>query len=491
MVRTDSDSESGWGAPLERALAALRRQLWIRAFCEALALALPILLFVSGVWILCARFLFDATLPVALWGLACLPLALVFAVWRAQRAVPDDARLAATLDQQAGGTGVLLTQLELHDARWQGQAQRVWATAVKPRLEPQVGNGLWGSFFAGLFIAAALLFAPPAPADGLPVGLLTRNLARIADEVASFEELGLLDEERQAELQQRLEAIAETLAAGGLEQAFESLDRFGEDLERLAAEHADALGQLRDLADRLGAGDREDLSAALASMSQSLGDPATQALLREALQAFGAHDLGAHLDAETLGAFLAGLESTQALEGLSEQLSEQFVKRMGELAARGMIDPEALAAALRRERWKPARKADAAEHASDCAVHSGGFCDGGAAGTCSGAGRSGAGQPGSGGVSRGPGAADLSLGAGSELKPELFESQTLNGAPLPDDSTLISVDFQAPEEAPQGEAAGLIDVQGSTGSVTWKRRLSPTQRDAVRRFFTPTQGSDL
>jgi hypothetical protein len=50
------------------------------------------------------------------------------------------------------------------------------------------------------------------------------------------------------------------------------------------------------------------------------------------------------------------------------------------------------------------------------------------------------------------------------------------------------VTVEAPEVAPEGEAAGLSEVAGAQGEAVWRRRLAPRHRDAVERFFTGADG---
>ena len=479
------NSDAGWGAPLERALSALGRHLWKNAFGEALALAGPTLIFVGGGWILLARFGLGMEIQAALWGLGVVLLAVPFAVWRAQRAVPDDRALVAMLDRESGGTGALVTQYELRDARWQSQAASVWNAARPERREAQLGNGMWGSFFALLFVGLAIWFAPPAPASGLPIGLLNGALSRLTSELEDLEEVGALDPERQAEWGERLKDIAENLDAGGLEQAFEAMDRFRDDLERLANEHADTLAQLREAALNAAEGHREEL---LNALQKALSNPATQELVQNLMKELGRMDgesAMSQMDPQALQSMLEQLGGSQGLEGLSAKMAEQLAKRMGDMAARGWLDQQALAEALKRRMSPKSLRDTKSKHAADCEIHNGGFCTGAATGECETPGAVAAGVS-SGGVGKGPGAAEMSYGEGSDLDDSLFESELLNGQAVPDASAVLDVQYSAPDVDATGQAAGLVDVSASAGSVTWKRRLSPTQREAVRRFFTPS-----
>ncbi len=89
-----------------------------------------------------------------------------------------------------------------------------------------------------------------------------------------------------------------------------------------------------------------------------------------------------------------------------------------------------------------------------------------------------------GGVSRGGGSTGLLWG--DESEGEAFESKLLRPSRFPDieNSAALAESVDVPEVAPDGEGAGLVDVQGSTGEAAWRRRLSPRHREAVQEFFS-------
>jgi len=483
MATPDPEPASVRGAegPLAGAVRGLRRRVVLSTFCEALMLAVPVLLFVAGVWILVARFLMGQPLGVALGGLAVVLLALPFALWRTWRARPDEARLVAELDHYSGGTGVLVTQYEVGDERWVPQAVRVSHATRLPALEPRVGNGLWASLVALLFIGSSLWFAPPAPAAELPRVLLDGALERLGDKVAGLDAIGALTPEQLEELTERLAELGTNLDAGSLEQAFEALDRFQDELGRLGADNAELLAGLRALAAELGAD-----GAVQAELERMLADPNTARLLENALRELGANG-ELPFDPAELGEGLSALAADGRLDAFRGELSQALMRRVGDLANQGLVDPAALRELLNRRLNLAPPGTRPPKHSADCDVHSGGLCNGS---ECDVPGSL-TGKPGAGGVTRGPGAAELTLGEGSELDAELFEARALEGGPRPDESALLGTELGAPEVEAAGEAAGLsaFDTTGAaTGSVTWKRRLSPTQRDAVRRFFNP--GSD-
>ena len=96
-----------------------------------------------------------------------------------------------------------------------------------------------------------------------------------------------------------------------------------------------------------------------------------------------------------------------------------------------------------------------------------------------------AGGPGRGGINRGRGDAPLTWGEESADLVGRFEAQLLPSATGldPEHSATLGVGGATPEVKPEAEAAGRGDVKASTGRTSWRRRISPRHRDAVRRFF--------
>lgn len=93
--------------------------------------------------------------------------------------------------------------------------------------------------------------------------------------------------------------------------------------------------------------------------------------------------------------------------------------------------------------------------------------------------------PGQGGVTRGRGDADLAFSGETPGRTDEFESKSLPEASAldPESTGLVGVGAAAPDAAPQGAGAGLVEGETSTGRGAWKRRLAPHHREAVRDFF--------
>lgn len=93
---------------------------------------------------------------------------------------------------------------------------------------------------------------------------------------------------------------------------------------------------------------------------------------------------------------------------------------------------------------------------------------------------------GSGGISRGRGDAAMSWGDESPGQTEKLNTKLLPPASEMDTDhhQMVGLSANAPEVKPQGESAGKVDFDASGGKTSWRRRLAPRHRDAVREYFT-------
>ena len=98
------------------------------------------------------------------------------------------------------------------------------------------------------------------------------------------------------------------------------------------------------------------------------------------------------------------------------------------------------------------------------------------------------GVPGRGGVTRGRADAELTWGDESPGRTDAFAPKQLPpGTQLdPEQSALLGVSAAAPEVDPVAEGAGSQPTERAAARTAWRRRLAPTHREAVTRFFGPT-----
>jgi len=282
--------------------------------------------------------------------------------------------MVAWLDKRAGGTGAVLTQYALQDDRWARQAAaaclRSGANDGLP--EPHYQTAVWGSLPAGLFVALALWFSPPAPAPLLPVGLFDATLQRLAERLGDLEVMDLVTPEEVASLGERLTEIAATLDAGSIELAFEALDRVQEDLKKLAESHVDELAAMRDAGLAAAAGSPAELAEAFQSI---MADPAMAKVLQAAAERLSQSNLAKGLEA--LGG-LDGLADLGALDpdalaALGGAFSEELAQKLAEMVQAGFLDRKALERALTKRATPRSLEDLKFRHAPDCESRSGGL----------------------------------------------------------------------------------------------------------------------
>src|SRR5262245_357971 len=97
------------------------------------------------------------------------------------------------------------------------------------------------------------------------------------------------------------------------------------------------------------------------------------------------------------------------------------------------------------------------------------------------------GVPGTGGVTRGRGDAEMIWGQESPGRTDAFKPEQLpSGRVLdPANSRQIGVSAAAPEVDPTAEAAGTQPTAEAAARSAWRRRLAPAHRAAVKKFFAP------
>ena len=95
------------------------------------------------------------------------------------------------------------------------------------------------------------------------------------------------------------------------------------------------------------------------------------------------------------------------------------------------------------------------------------------------------GVPGKGGISRGRGDAFLGLTNDTQGGTDAFKAERVPGGGAPSREWVrIGTSRTAPETNPvRDTGAGNAGAEGS-GEASWRRRLAPRHRDAVKRFFS-------
>lgn len=93
-------------------------------------------------------------------------------------------------------------------------------------------------------------------------------------------------------------------------------------------------------------------------------------------------------------------------------------------------------------------------------------------------------------MSRGRADAELIWGEESPGRTDQFTPKQLPGARAfdPEHSLPVGTSAAAPTVEPQAEGAGTQASAAAVARSAWRRRLAPSHREAVKKFFAPSDG---
>jgi len=427
-----------------------RRLLNLAAYLEAAVLGLAVLLgAVATAWV-ATKVLWPAWHLQTLWGLAAAPLVLVAAYLycRQGKAFFSQSEALVVADTLRRGDAELPARTEApaifstpFDRRVPERSLRLKPTAYLRVLAPAL-------VYLGL---AALV--PPAPE--------TTSFANevLALELAPLQE-SLEDSPLAEELKEELRETLREMAEEKRELSPEQWEALSEVSERVSIAHEQAQREAETLETMVAA-----VEAALAAEEPAKAEMMSQAgaALMEALQATKA---------------LGEPQTLAELAQLAGELKGKAGKSPGKPGEGGKLSDKQLKEKL------DALKKKLGECKGKCAGNKS-KCEG--SGQCSGKGKGkdGDGKPGSGGVNRGRGDAELSYDKKATEFDHTLDAQRIENRD--DDETYeMGIVMIRPETAPDlGERGATTTIDGSnvTGGAVQRVRLSPTRQQAVRRYF--------
>ena len=239
---------------------------------------------------------------------------------------------AAWLDVRSGATGILVTELELADARWEGRANEALARAPRLpaiRMRPAAARSFLGIAFALL----ALWVDIPKNVMGPPPALFESSLETLREQLETLEEEVALDEATAEELEARMDRLeSEATDSENPEATFEALDQLSDRLETEALEAQEsALAAAAELEEAASLVDENPADAEV-KFAETLAMLAEDGLLQNLPSAL-TQELGAN------GAELPeGLELDPAmLAKLSQELAKALEGKLGKLAQAGLL----------------------------------------------------------------------------------------------------------------------------------------------------------
>ena len=436
-----------------------RRRLSVGTYLTVLADALAVFLLAFGTAVLIAKLAHPGWWPNVLW-LLIVAIPVAWWAWRiSRRRQFSQNEAVAMLDGRVGAAGLLMTLNETFDDRWAKQlaAQEPDWQAGLPRVRPvRAARRL----VLPVLFALGCCLVPPREArtETMRPNVVGGQVAQSLNETLELlKSNDVLDQKESKDLERAIEKLREDTKDAPLKhESWEVVDSLRETMRvrtedslMAASKAGNALGSLT--ADELH-GDQtlsaerrdqieQEAASALGKLTKSAGDGREASALQKRLQKMmknGRLQLGKGADREK------GLRDLKALlDKECEKLADCEGKCMGEGECNSRM-----------------------YNTTDHSWHEG--------------------QPGRGGVTRGPGAAKLTWGDEAEANGAKFKEVVLPpGSPDQPNKEIISQSASAPDEKPDASAprAAQRAAASETGRQTWNRTIQPRHRSAVKNYF--------
>jgi len=432
------------------------------------------------------------------WGAAGLVLVGLWAAWRTGRKLPTLEQARALVDRAAYSGGLLMASAETNVDAW---AEQVRSVDVPVRWDSRRTTYL--ALAATVFLAVGFALPDRLIASHVPRPMdVTQTTDHLDDQIEVLEEEELLEEQQAQRLREQLEKLAAEARADEPVRTLEALDYIQDKLKQMAeragteaVEAARRLAQTEALAETL---KRSEDQLSPQTLAESMGELA--AMARQALDAGQLPE--AALDPDTLKK-LEELLDQQALKDLLDQLNQgepldaellqQLAEacrncqggmqgQLGRLVDAGLLDPARLG------QLGEAGQCDVGELVRMLEEQGrGGNCDNAAElmalvrRSCAG------GRPGTGGITRGRGDAELTWGEKTDPTGTRFDPQALPPAELDalKNTQRVGLSSTAPKVNETGEGStggGLGPIAPGEGRAV-THQLLPRHRAAVQRYF--------
>lgn len=403
-----------------------------------------------------------------------------WAVISALRARPSRAAMLAELDKVNRCGGLLMTQSELHVGSWPSQVQSI------PTLHWRAAKPVAAFFCSAVFLIAALA-TPQRFVTISPGRLMVEGDAnQLKHQIETLQKEDIIKPEQARELSSLVDQLQHDAQGDDPAKTFEALEHIDQKLQQAAsdaAQQATASAQQAQTAKAMA----QTLLESSQSLTADMNDQAMESLAKMVENAAAESEmLSDALGDELSAACENGTLSQAQLQELSARLggqSQLLKARLGRLCDAGLIDAQTMEkclAELAEDDLSDAEKAAVLD--AICAACEDGSDPCKAAMACRVAGR----KPGRGGVTRGRGDADLTLGDESDAQAAKFEKQVLRpSAAGADQAQLVGITRGAPQTQP-AEATdvrgGLSEARTGAGAAP-KQVILPQHRQAVADYF--------
>jgi hypothetical protein len=452
----------------DRAINHVRLQLAaVLVLRQSLAL-LTAWVFIWGAAVLGLRAAFAVERPPLLWGLAAVPLAVLAAYLLARRHVPARTAFRALLDRQSGCGGLLMAAEEQPLGGWE---QRMPAP-VRPELHWQARRS-WA--LLGIGTAFVLLcFAIPqryTNLGGQPLEI-GPEVAKLKEQVKFLKEEAILEPERAEALDKKLDQVRDEASGKNPVKTLEALDHVQDVASKAGKQAAEQAGRKKEsaveakaAAELLRKKGKQLTPKQLAGAMAELATLTRKAAAENALANKGLNSkklkaaLEGKIDVDELKDLLAALDA-------SEKDVDEF---LGKLKILGMIDEECMCKCKGKCWDDKDLEVFLSKHPKLAE------CEGG--------------RPGVGGITRGPGPAQLGLTNNTPEEELKLKAQALPPRALEvKKSQLRGLSKTAPEVSKPGTTSdsGALTGAAADGGSANTQVVLPRHRGTVSRYFERT-----
>jgi hypothetical protein len=407
-----------------------------------------------------------------LWGLAVVPLLVLVTALLALRHVPPPSAIRALLDRWSGAGGLLLAAAE--------RPLNGWASALPPAPSLRLrwhGGRTWALLAGGaLFLGLALAF--PQNLVALPTSRtleIGNDVAKLTAQLEVLKETQVLEPQRAESLEQKLNQLKDKAAGEDPAKTLEAVDHVQQVTSQAAREAAESAAQKTE---RLAQAETlaDGLRQAGGQMDAKLQAEALAELARLAEKAALENDLlDRDLDPQAIKDCKAGSLNAEQLKKLAKALGgarKDIARKLEKLYKARLVDLEALAKCEQCGSCNGDKMAD-------CLKAGGKQSVGNMLSQCQ--------RPGRGGLTEGPGAADLTWGDPSSEEGLKFKEETLPPSALAafKESQVVGIGKAAPaaEKSASPSSPGALGQAAAGAGSAQTQVILPRHRAAVERYF--------
>lgn len=406
--------------------------------------------------------------------------------------LPSHSQVTSMLDNHGRCGGLLMARKISGSQAWQPKDH------AEPLTISWSNPPLLITFFATFLFLLLALYLPIPTTTLRPSTLqLGKALTKIEEQIDTMESLDMLEDERAELFRKELEALEKERSAENPATSWEAIDQLTENLTSKANDEIEdiqnklteqsAMNEMVDAVIEMW--EETEAGKDLASMAaMELADLLNNNALSPELAELMKQSIPKLSNSNSLNSASLSKEDMKKLSDALNSLSAEELAKLRELFEQGLMNSSQMqscqnariltAEELRemlRQQCNSSSCTNSCTNLSSC-ISASMLCQS----ACS------SGQPGSGGVNRGPGHAALEFSGNTEENGFLFDLQALpKGTPQFKQNKLVGISATTPQvnsDDPQS-SGGVLATENAKGAATVSSSLLPQHRSVVQNYF--------